>query len=782
MKLKYYHRHFILSFASLFLITSTSSTSNILQNSNIDFQNSKIEKTYKETVSKESIIEKDFNIRLRNLGFGYQIKQFGYDFFKTAPALPSKIVVPDTYKVGPGDELFLYFIGVPPDKSDFPPILKLEVDRRGYVYIPTLGVFPVVGLTLKEVEKLLAQSLGVNLKVSIGTLRTYPVYVSGEVNKPGMVLIQATYTPVEVFALAGGIKKTGSLRNILLKTRNSTLRIDLYNLLIKGESVDTFLPEGSILLVKPIGSVVGIAGAVKRPAIYEVDEGTTLSEVINLAGGVLPSAYTYTVLLQRYENNSLKLYEGSLTDYNFIYQPIKNGDLIVIRKTKGVLRDVIIIKGPIAYTGPFQYKPGLTLTQVLKKDWILPETNTEYAEIKRYDPETFTLKEVIKFRPVEVLNGKRNYLLQPLDEIVFYPKYAFKPIEVSGEILNPKKIPYKAGLKLSEALAEVKFKYPVDQLKVVVFRNGNPIGVVYLYNLLKQGDKARDLELQPGDNVLVKRIKNTEIVAKVSVYGYVNKPGVYKIDENTRLYDVLKAAGGFKSGAYPEGIIVLRKSVAKMQKEKLHKAILLLKQELDKEEAGILQADIPKEQAEAYKWAFEAKRRLLDEMIKTQVTGRIAGLKIPRNLEKLKSSPYNIKLENGDQIFVPPEPSTVLVFGEVHNPVALVYRPGLKVKDYIELAGGFTKYADKENIFVIKANGEAYASSTSRNLIEWDSEKKRFVWGWAKNDILEYEVRPGDAIIVPTKIKVPIFWRPLIRDVVQIIYQSALTVYTISKL
>jgi polysaccharide export outer membrane protein len=271
-------------------------------------------------------------------------------------------------------------------------------------------------------------------------------------------------------------------------------------------------------------------------------------------------------------------------------------------------------------------------------------------------------------------------------------------------------------------------------------------------------------------------------VEKVVVHGYVWKPGVYKIGERTTLYDVLKAAGGFRPGAYPKGIVILRKSIAKMQRERLQKAITLMKQTLEKEEAGIMQAVLTQQQVQAYKYAFEAKRRLLQEMEKTQVTGRIVGLHIPPNLEALKYSPSNIVLEDGDQIYVPKVPSAVMVFGEVFNPSAILYRPNLTVKDYIQLAGGFTKYADIENIFVIKANGVAISSQTNKSLIEWDKQHKRFIWGYAYNDILDYKLEPGDAVIVPTKVKVPVFWRPLIKDVVQIIYQSALTVYTISKL
>ena len=218
-----------------------------------------------------------------------------------------------------------------------------------------------------------------------------------------------------------------------------------------------------------------------------------------------------------------------------------------------------------------------------------------------------------------------------------------------------------------------------------------------------------------------------------------------------------------------------------MQKEKLAKAISLMRQQLEKEEAGIMQADLTAEELRARQAAFESKKRLLEEIEKSQVTGRIAGIVIPHDLEKLKNSPYNILLEDGDRIYIPKKPGSILVFGEVYNPTAYVFKPGMTVRDYINMAGGLTKDADKEDIFVIKANGSVVSkNSYAERKFDWDSEDNKIVLG--KNSILDYTLQPGDSIIVPTEVKVPTMWRPLIKDVMQIIYQGAVTIYTIMKL
>ena len=755
---------------------------------------------------------------MEKLGIKQQLKQFGYNFFSSNILEEEiSIPIPSDYRLAPGDEILVYIIGNPRNVP-LPPVLKLTVDRDGKIYIPNLGVFFVTGLTSKEVEKIIANAIGINVSVTVGKIRKFPVYVSGEVNRPGRILISATNNLIDTLTYAGGIKKDGSLRNIFVTKRTAkgvkVLKVDLYKLLIEGKPLNLNLEDGDIILVKPIGPVVAIAGDVRRPGIFELSGKEKVKDLLSFAGGLLPSAYKHKIVIQRYKDNEhLEIIEGDLTDKKFLETALKDGDLVIVEKVKDLSFNTVFLKGYIAYKGPYQYRKNLKLSEILKKDILLPNTNLNFAEIKRYNLQTYQLEKIIKFKPIDILTGKRDIVLQPLDEIIFYPKFDFKPIEVTGEVKKPMEIPYREGMTLLEALSGIEFTKDVKLLKAIVYRykpdedtdktdskdinllrsldkklnanynkNPKPIKVIYLYKLFNKNYERENIELQPGDKIVVKPIESNEFLEKVLVKGFVFKPGVYPIDEKTTLYDILKAAGGFKPGAYPKGIVVLRKSVARMQKEKLQKAILMLQQTLEKEEAGIMQADLNKEQIQAYRYAFEAKRRLLKEMLRTQVTGRIVGLRIPTNLEALRNSPYNITLEDGDEIYIPRVPSTILVFGEVNNPSALVYRPKLTVKDYIELAGGFTKYADLENIFIIKANGEAISAQTDRSLIEWDSKHKRFIWGWAYNGILDYTLEPGDAIIVPTKVKVPTFWRPLIRDVVQIIYQSALTVYTISHL
>jgi len=140
--------------------------------------------------------------------------------------------------------------------------------------------------------------------------------------------------------------------------------------------------------------------------------------------------------------------------------------------------------------------------------------------------------------------------------------------------------------------------------------------------------------------------------------------------------------------------------------------------------------------------------------------------------ERLKNTPYDIELEDGDSIYIPSKPSTVQVIGSVYNPGAFVFDPKKDWSDYIKLAGGYTEGADKSNVFILKVDGSAVKLKQGLlgiNLerIKWNKEAKRWEIG---GNALE----PGDTIVVPEKLT-RIAWLRNIKDITQILYQIAVT-------
>lgn len=65
----------------------------------------------------------------------------------------------------------------------------------------------------------------------------------------------------------------------------------------------------------------------------------------------------------------------------------------------------------------------------------------------------------------------------------------------------------------------------------------------------------------------------------------------------------------------------------------------------------------------------------------------------------------DLRLEEDDVIVIPAKSQTVLVSGEVLQPQAVLFRPGMKRDEYVRLAGGFSERGRKGRFLVRRANG-----------------------------------------------------------------------------
>jgi len=210
-------------------------------------------------------------------------------------------VGPD-YVVGPGDSLSIDLWGGISTK------LVRMVDRQGRVNLPEAGPLEVSGRTLGEVQQAVQKAIttqyrGTSADVSVGKLRTIRIYVVGEVEEPGAFDISSLSTPLNALVTAGGVTGKGSLRALKhFRGRQELERIDTYDLLLRGVTPDAKkLENGDTLMVPPIGPQVTVTGMVRRPAIYELNDEKTLTDVLGLAGGILPAAALRHIEVQRLE-------------------------------------------------------------------------------------------------------------------------------------------------------------------------------------------------------------------------------------------------------------------------------------------------------------------------------------------------------------------------------------------------------------------------------------------------------------------------------------------------
>jgi len=138
-----------------------------------------------------------------------------------------------------------------------------------------------------------------------------------------------------------------------------------------------------------------------------------------------------------------------------------------------------------------------------------------------------------------------------------------------------------------------------------------------------------------------------------------------------------------------------------------------------------------------------------------------------KNSGKIDALP-EIVLEDGDRLTVPPKPTVVGVLGMVYNENSFMYKQGKRVSDYLDQAGGPTRDADRDRIYLLRADGSVASAQNASYLYFFNSFSR-------------HELQPGDAIIVPEILDRYQFTKEL-KDWAQIFYQFALGVTSIKVL
>ncbi|HXU13814.1 MAG TPA: SLBB domain-containing protein [Terriglobales bacterium] len=403
-----------------------------------------------------------------------RLHQFGYDFFDTqatsfAPVLDTP-VGPD-YVLGPLDSLSIHVWNVPEQSLNRSYIVPVE--RDGMIVIPQIGAIPVGGLTFSQAERAITNRLSAHLKrfevhVAMARLRTIKVYVVGEVVRPGAYEISSLATVSNALYAACGPARSGSLRQIRLVRDNQALgEIDFYQFLMAGDRrQDARLQSGDVIVVPPLGPIAAVSGAVKRAAIYELNPGTRLVELLQLAGGVTPSANLQRCQLLRLDQDKgrimIDIDLGKIIDASGRKRPtvngadlaLQDGDFLRVASVPTQVVNVVTLAGAVKNPGPYEFRPGMAVRDILKADQFTVDAYMDKAEIVRTNPLTYETK-VISFSPKDLFdNGKADDIpLQRMDQIVVGTQ--MRPpsvVFVEGEVRRPGYFTLETGEKLSSIL------------------------------------------------------------------------------------------------------------------------------------------------------------------------------------------------------------------------------------------------------------------------------------------------------------------------------------------
>lgn len=755
------------------------------------------------------------------------LEPFGYDLFAGQPstfAPVTEIPVPMDYILGPGDVLKVQLWGKENQQ------LELPISRDGTISFPQSGPKTMAGLSFDEARQQIQkqvseQYIGVQASVSLGELRSMRVFVLGEARTPGAYTVSSLSTITNALFVSGGIKRSGSLRNIQHKRDGKVVaELDLYDLLLKGDtSNDRRLQAGDVIFIPPVGPRVGIEGEVYRPALYELTGATRLQELVSLAGGLTPQAYPQRVKIERTNQEFLRVIaEADLTSEIGRQSRVQPGDRVRIASIADITGQYVQVTGAATRPGRYAWMPGMRLSSVigsLQAD-LDPVADQNAVLIVRTDP----LDDSLSAITVDLRQAVRNPgtsadpLLQERDDILVFADLSKSELATSieAEQQDTEKVPESlseekqkrlkqlrswqrqkllepvltrieaqatpsAPTQIVEVAGEVRFpgRYPMPQSRSVedlVFTAG---GLKDSASLLTaelarfeqddQGDgrtHVLNLNLSRGLSAIEIRLESRDRLLIKPIPEFATRNTI-------QLQGEIRFPGEytFQSGETLSDII---RRAGGLTDNAFAEGAVFTRENLREREAERLkeaekrlQSDLLGVQLKGDSFGGQKTDQLsqVQDLLEDVQSARPVGRMVINLPAVLEQTDYpSILLQDGDRLTVPTIPQAVSVFGEVQFPTSHLHRPGLTVEDYLERSGGPTRQADDERIYVIKADGSVLLP-----------EKSRWFGGRSQ------KLSAGDTIIVPIDVD-RLNQLELWTNVSQIFYQLGLGAAAVSNL
>ncbi|SNB45566.1 SLBB domain-containing protein [Geobacter sp. DSM 9736] len=723
--------------------------------------------------------------------FKRDLRQFGYEFFRnrlSGAVSSDAIPVGADYVIGPGDTLKVELWGTIQGRHE------LSVDRNGEIFVPRVGNVKVWGLNYAQAKDTIDKAIsryfkGYELNVTLGRLRSIQVFVVGEVEMPGTYAITSLGTVVNALSLAGGPSKNGSLRGITVSRSGKVIQeIDLYDMFLAGDrSKDIRLENGDTIFVPVIGPVAAVAGEVRRPGIYELKGKTTLPNLLSMAGGISAAGDQGRVQVERIEGNSSRIildYEpkGQRFEDSMAGVEMQDRDMVKVFPVQKVFRRVVSLAGNVVRPGEYQLREGMRISDVLPSyEALLPDSYLHAAEIVRLVQPDFH-KEAVTFNLQKALEGdpQENLLLHEQDTIRIFSRNEMEEapaVAINGLVGKPGIYDFYPKMTVRDlvtAAGNIKRNAFLEsaELTRVSIVGGGARTIRTNFNLEKalKGDPEHNLALQPDDTVIVRGVVEwAESVDRfVTLAGEVKFPGVYSITKGEKLSSVLKRAGGYTDKAYLKGAKFTRKSVQEIQQKRMNEVIARTENEILQKQGELSSLASSKEELEATKAALEGLMKSLEKLKGIKAEGRVV-MRLS-SLEELPKGPYDLELTGGDVLEIPQRSNVVNVMGQVYNPTSFVYVANRNVSSYLKSAGGPTRDAEKDDMYVIEADGSVSSRQNSSFGIAWDDHSRSWTFGGFMSRPLE----PGDTLVVPQKLE-RIAWMREIKDITTILSQIALT-------
>jgi protein involved in polysaccharide export with SLBB domain len=285
-----------------------------------------------------------------------------------------------------------------------------------------------------------------------------------------------------------------------------------------------------------------------------------------------------------------------------------------------------------------------------------------------------------------------------------------------------------------------------------------------LGKVVLEADSSQNLELLPGDVVTIFskadiRVPHEQQTKFVRLEGEFVSAGIYSVKPGETLRQLVQRAGGITPQAYLYGSDFTRESTRRVQQQRLDEYVNQISLQASANATNAASKAISPNDAAAAQLAQAQVQNVVTSLRQARATGRVV-LDLAPNSSSVSDLP-DMPLEDGDRFILPRVPEIVSVDGAVYNQNSFLYDPHRRLGDYIKLAGGANRDADKGRAYVIRASGGVISKQYSSSL--------------RGNGFDSVKLYPGDTVVVPINLDKGKTMRTIV-DIAQIVGQFGIAI------
>jgi polysaccharide biosynthesis/export protein len=591
------------------------------------------------------------------------------------------------------------------------------------------------------------------------------VQMDGMVRRPAIYELRGQTTLAQAIDMAGGILPTAALSHIEVQRLDAHEKRTMLSLDVSGTTdpaeIEAKLAAFEVqdrdeIHIFPIATfnqdAVYLQGHVLRAGRYAYASGMKLTDLISSYSDLMPEPSTkYAEIIHLNPPD----YHPTVESFDLaavLSNPAAGPQLKPLDTVRIFSRfdfedaPTVSVSGAVRHPGTFQTSGQIRFRDAVElAGGVTPDAAIDSAQVIRIMSDSSLRMMSVPLKAALEGDTGSNILLEPRDRILIQQNsfHVDTPtVLIAGEVVNPGRYPLIGSLRVADLVRlaggfkRSAFTDSADLTRFNPTAGENKLGEHFEVDLASAlaSDTDKNVPLRDGDVLTIRQLSGwNDIGAAVNLEGEVEHPGNYGIKPGERLSSVLKRAGGFAPQSYVYGAVFTRPEVLEMEQKSRDELV----QRIRGEEAEL--APLPNDDADKKMAKQNGTQQLeaaLAHLQSTPPSGRMV-IRISPNLRQWEGTPNDIVLRSGDTLIVPKAPNFVLVSGAVYDETAVTYRPGRSAKWYLSQAGGPTQLADKQSIFVVRADGSIVGGGSSDGLFTGSP--------------LSAALRPGDMVVVPEK-------------------------------